>query len=143
MPLEMRVLLVGLQVAIGYLALSVFFGAAQSPKFNVADVVVVATFFVGLFLITLLVPRLGRGAKLSPVRSKRLGLVSFLCLLAIGMVTVGHGVLVGVWRGPARLTAIHRMSEQFASAWSLAAIFFLVGALCLAYAARVLRHAEA
>lgn len=139
----MRVLLVVLQVVIGYVALAILLGMMRSPGFNGLETVVVGTFFVGLFLITLFVPRFTRGALLSPARSKRVGAVVVLCLLALGMGALAHGVLVGVWRGPSRLVAVHQLAVQFAGAWALALVFFLIGALCLVLTGNVLRRTEA
>ena len=141
--LRMRVLLVILQLVTGYLALAIALGMMQSPDFNALQIVVVGTFLAGLLLVTLFVPRFTRGAQLSPIRARRVGAIVLLCLLALGMGAVAHGVLVGIWRGPLRLVAIHQLSVQFAGAWALAMVFFLIGGLCLAFAINVLRRPDA
>lgn len=138
----MRLLLAALQLVIGYLVVAISFGMINSNGFNALEVFVAVAFFVGLLLITVLVPRLFRQAKSLPSLANRAGVSVLLCFMAVGLGAVAQGVLVGVWRGPSRLASLHQLSVHFAGTWMFAAVFILMALLCLAYATKALPRAE-
>lgn len=139
----MRFLLAGFQIILVYLLVAISVGMLRSPNFNALELVIVGAFFVGNLLVTVFVPRFTRGAQLSPVRSKRIIAALSLSLLGLGSWFIAYGVLVGSWRGPSRLAAIHQLSVQFAGVWAFSLAFFMLGSLCLTFAFKVLRSAEA
>lgn len=131
----MRILRLALQVLIIYMAGAVILGMTKEPSFNFLHVVIMTTFFVGLFLITIVVQRLARTFGAPAAQNKRRAGVGLLLLLAALFVVVAQGVAVGVWRGPSRLAAFHSLIAHFAGAWSLVLALGVVSGilLCQAY----------
>jgi len=137
----MRFLLTGLQLVLCYLALAISVGMLRSTKFNWLESIVVATFFAGLLLFTVLVSKAAPHTRLNQVRYKRIMGAAVLVLLALGAGAIAHGVMIGSWRGPPRISAIHQLSVEFANPWALALAFALLAALLVGLALRLLKPA--
>ena len=127
-----------LQATIVYVAIAVLAGVARGPAANAFQLVALAAFFMGLLLATSVVQRLSRGAARADVRARRHGVAGVLAIPAMAFIALAHGVWLGVWRGPARMSSIYKLVVEFAGAVPLALAFALIAAICLAIAYRAL-----
>ena len=121
----MRTLRLALQLNILYMGLAVLLGEARSPEFNALAAFAAASFFAGLLLLTSFIPRLVSGASRDEVQTRRYAVAALLVIPAAVLFALAHGVLLGNWRGPSRLTGLYTAVMQFAGAWSLVLLLVL------------------